>query len=105
MLVNKKQTYEPKDILSIKLVNGDEIIARLVEETESSFIIENPLTVIPSERGIALIQTLFSADINKNIEVKFDHILLHAATVKQVADHYLQTTTGIVRATPGGIIA
>ena len=102
MLTNKH--YEKDTIVSFKLVNGDEIVAKVLEETDAKYIVSKPCTVVPSQKGLALIQSLFTSDLNKSISIDKNHVMLHSATVKDVEDYYIQTTTGITPATAGGII-
>jgi hypothetical protein len=44
---------------------------------------------------LGLVQALFSADINKNVELKSEHVMMHSVTLKALEDHYITTTTGI----------
>ncbi len=88
-------SYKDGEIVCFKLVNGDEVVAKVVECTQGGWKLNKPCTVMPSPQGLGLIQTLFSADINKNVELKFEHVMMHAPTLKALEDHYLQTTTGI----------
>lgn len=87
--------YKEGEIICFKLVNGDEVVAKVVETTSTGWKVNKPCTVMPSPQGLGLIQTLFSADINKNVELKFEHVMMHSVTLKALEDHYLQTTTGI----------
>jgi hypothetical protein len=102
MLVSNK--YEKDQVVSFKLVNGDEIVAKIVEETDNEFIIAKPCTVMPSQQGIGLIQSLFTSDLNKNVPLEKRHVMLHSATIDAIKNHYIQTTTGIEPVTTGGII-
>lgn len=102
MLASKK--YEKNQVVSFKLVNGDEIVAKIVEETDNGFVITKPTTVIPSAQGMALLQSLYTSDLNNSITIEKQHVMLHAPTIEQVQNHYIQTTTGIEPATAGGII-
>lgn len=102
MLTTK--SYDKDTIISFKLVNGDEIVAKIVEDTPEHFVVSKPCTVVPSAKGLGLIQSLFTSDLNKSISLDKSHVMLHAATVKDVEDYYIQTTTGITPATAGGII-
>lgn len=88
-------SYKEGEIVCFKLVNGDEVVAKVVECITGGWKLHKPCTVVPSPQGIGLIQTLFSADINKTVELKFEHVMMHAPTLKALEDHYLQTTTGI----------
>ena len=102
MLLSK--SYAPGDIAAFKLVNGDEIIAKIVENKLDGWVISKPCTVVPSAQGIGLVQSLFSADINNNVVLKSEHVMMHSTVLKQLEDHYLQTTTGIKTVSKGPII-
>ena len=96
--------YNKDTIVSFKLVNGDEVVAKVVEDTATHYVVSKPCTVVPSQKGLGLIQSLFTSDLNKSISIDKSHVMLHSATVKDVEDYYIQTTTGITPATAGGII-
>lgn len=102
MLIDKG--YEKDDILSFKLVNGDELVAKLVEEGTDYYMVSKPTTVIPSQQGLGLVQSLFTGDLEKNVKLEKKHIMMHSKTIKDVENHYIKTTTGIETA-PAGIIA
>lgn len=93
MLLSKG--YRDGEIIAFKLVNGDEIVAKIVETKPDGWVVHKPCTVMPSQQGLGLIQTMFSADINNNIELKSEHVMMHCTTLKALEDHYLTTTTGI----------
>ena len=96
--------YNKDTIVSFKLVNGDEVVAKIIEDTATHYVVSKPCTVVPSQKGLGLIQSLFTSDLNKSISIDKSHVMLHSATVKEVEDHYIQTTTGIQPASAGGII-
>ena len=102
MLVTNK--YEKDTVVSFKILNGDEIVAKVIDETDDAFIINKPTTVMPSQKGLGLIQSLFTSEIEKNIQLSKQHIMMHSPTVKDVEDYYIQTTTGIQPVSNGGII-
>lgn len=102
MLINTK--YGKDDVVSFKLVNGDEIIAKIVEQTDTGFCVDRPCTVIPSQKGIALVQSLFTAKMSKSFVLNNTHVMMHAEVEDDVKNHYLETTTGIARAPAGMII-
>lgn len=102
MLVTNK--YDKDSIVSFKLVNGDEIVAKIVEESDNDFTINKPCTVMPSNQGIGLLQSIFTSDLNKSISLSKNHVMMHAVTMDRMKDHYIETTTGIKPVTAGGII-
>lgn len=103
MLNSKK--YEKDTIVSFKVVNGDEIIAKIVEENDQGFVLSKPCTVMPSQQGIGLIQSLFTGDLeNSSVLLSRSHIIIHAPAIKDIEAHYLKTTTGIEPVSAGGIV-
>lgn len=102
MLIDKG--YSEGDVVSFKLVNGDEIIAKIAETKAASWMISKPCTIIPSPQGLGLVQSMFSAELNKNVELKAEHVMMHAEALQQMRDHYITTTTGIQTVSKGPII-
>jgi hypothetical protein len=102
MLVTNK--YDQDDIVTFKIVNGDEIVAKIVEESDDAFTVSKPCTVMPSQQGLGLLQSLFTSDLNKSISLAKNHVMLHSSTIKDIENHYIQTTTGIQPVSAGGII-
>ena len=102
MLVKPK--YEKGDIVSFKLVNGDEVIGQIDEETPDTYVLSKPTQFVHGPKGAGLIQAMFSGDINKNVPLNKAHIMMHAPTAATLRDHYIEITTGIQPVTKGGII-
>jgi hypothetical protein len=102
MLIQKG--YSAGDIVCFKIVNGDEIVAKIVEVKDDGFVVNRPCTVIPSQQGLGLMQSLISADINNNVELKNQHVIMHGTVITDIENHYIRTTTGIQPA-KSGIIA
>lgn len=102
MLIQKG--YDANAIVCFKTVNGDEIVAKIVEETDTAFVVSKPCTVVPSPQGLGLIQSLFSAELNNNVTLSKQHVIMHSPVIDKLQNHYIQTTTGIQPVTKGGII-
>jgi hypothetical protein len=102
MLVSKK--YSEGDIVSFKLVTGDEIVARIVTVDADSFEVSKPCTVMPSPQGMGLIQSLFTADADVGVQLQKQHVIMHAPAIDAMQKHYIKTTTGIEPVTRGSII-
>lgn len=96
--------YDKDDIVTFKIVNGDEIVAKIVAETADTFTVSKPCTVMPSQQGLGLLQSLFTSDLNKSIQLEKIHVMMHAPTIQDVQNHYIKTTTGIETVSAGGII-
>jgi hypothetical protein len=103
MLISN-QKFADGDIVSFKLVNGDEIVAKIIEETDGFYRISSPCTVVPSPQGLGLIQSLFSANEKATVTLSKSHVMFCAESLEQMKSHYLKTTTGIDIIPKQGII-
>lgn len=99
-----KKSYDANEIVGFKMVNGDEIVARVISSDTDTWTVSKPCTVIPGPQGIGLMQSLISADINTEVTLGRQHVMLHAPVIKQMQDHYIQTTTGIQTVSKGSIL-
>ena len=103
MLVEKKK-YEVGQVVSIKIANGDEIIAKLVSEDDDGFVLSRPMALIPSQNGMMMVAALISVDSKDDIRLEKRHIMLHGPTKENIADGYREQTTGIQAVRKSGII-
>jgi len=99
-----KKDYTDGDIVTFKLVNGDEILARVAGSNPDSWTVSKPLTIVPEEKGLGLLQSIMSMDIKNTVELHRSAVLMHTLTVKELADHYILNTTGIQPVTTGSVI-
>lgn len=102
MLVSRG--YQEGDIVSFKLITGDEIVARIIDSGPNGFEIAKPCTVMPGPQGMGLIQSLFTADADVNVVLQKEHVIMHAPAIDAMQKHYIKTTTGIEPVTRGSII-
>lgn len=95
MLLNK--TYNNGDVLTFKLVNGEEVIARYQGETLSEYQIVKPVTLTPTPQGsLGMIPSMFSVELNSvTINLQKSAVAMMAPTRKEVSDEYTRGTSGI----------
>jgi hypothetical protein len=86
---------EAGKVYTLKLHNADEIVTKVVEVNEDNIVVEQPLSAVPTEKGVQLIFTVFTADPKENITINKSAITMICSTAEQVSDHYLEATTGI----------
>lgn len=92
MLITKGTTVG--ETVSIKLISGEEIIARLEEETSDKVKIHKPLSVNIGPTGLGMMPFMFLA-ASDTLEIKTSHIISMTASKKEAADQYIQGTTGL----------
>jgi hypothetical protein len=89
MQVNNNEVY------SIKISNGDELVAKLLSNDDLTFTVGNPLTVIPGPQGLQLMPSLFTADPDGEITINISNISMIAVAHTDVRDRYIEATSGI----------
>ena len=82
-------------VYTLKLTNADEVVAKIIEDNADHYVVENPLSAVPTEKGIQLIFTVFTGDPKQNITINKTAIAMICETREEVCDHYLEATTGI----------
>ena len=97
MLINKG--YSEGDIIVFKLANGDECVAKFLDENSEGYTVTKPCTVIPGAKGIALVQSLFTGKLDTRIRIKHEHVIMHSPVVAEIEKYYIETTSGIALAT------
>lgn len=85
------------DVVSIKLINGDEIIARLEADDHNGITVDRPLALTMSGQGLGMIPWIFLGD-KSTVTLKREHIFVMVPSKKDAADQYMQGTTGIALA-------
>jgi len=92
MLISKG--FSNGDIISLKLINGDELIARFESETADDITIDRPLALTMSREGLGMIPWMMLGD-KSSIILKKSHVFAAVSSQKDAADQYMQGTTGI----------
>ena len=82
-------------VYTIKIANGDEIVAKITAQDDMTFTVARPLTGVPGRDGVQMIFALFTADPEKSVTINKSQVSLLAASREEVCDSYLEATTGI----------
>jgi hypothetical protein len=82
------------DVVSLKLINGDEIIARLEKDDANGITINRPLALTMSGGGLGMIPWVFLGN-KDTMTLKREHVFVMVPSKKDAADQYVQGTTGI----------
>jgi hypothetical protein len=93
MLINKGVTAG--EVVSLKLTSGEELVARLVEETATGYRISKPTMITMTQQGLGLMPYMFTVDPDRDIVIHHGAVVVISTTEKAFADQYLQGTTGI----------
>jgi len=92
-----KSSFTKGDIATFKMVNGDELVAKVEEAMDDgNYVLNRPYTVIPSGQGVGILPLLLTAVEDQNYTVKAQHILMVGNTIKEIQSHYIKMTTGLI---------
>ncbi len=93
MLINKEP--ELGNVVSLKLVSGEELIAKLESQTDVSYVLQKPLMIGMSPKGPALMPYLFTVHPDKNVTIQKSFVVIIENSDNDFAKQYLESTSGI----------
>lgn len=102
MLLNN-QTFKTNEILTMKLITGEEIITKFIEDSGFSYKVYKPLVLSVTAQGVAMTPFLFTAEIEGAIDIPKSAVIAVTQTEKQTAGQYIKGTTGIVPASANSL--
>jgi len=90
--------FAARDILAIKLVTGEELIARYVSSiSQHEITVDHPVVMGQRSDGkMGMAPALFSANLEKPVQIQMTSIVLIAPARTEVADAYATATSSIV---------
>ncbi len=86
------------EVITLKLTSGEEIVAKLTEETATYYKLSKPMVIGMGAKGPGLMPYLFTVSPDKEIKLSKTTVTVAEATDKQFADQFVQSTTGIALA-------
>ena len=93
MLIDKGVTAG--EVITLKLTSGEELVAKLVEETDSYYKLSRPMVIGMGQQGPGLMPYLFTVHPDKEVKLLKTTVTMAEATDKTFADQFIQSTTGI----------
>jgi hypothetical protein len=83
------------EVITLKLTSGEEIVAKLVEETSNYYKLSRPMVIGMGAKGPGLMPYLFTVSPDKEVKLLKNTVTVAEATDKQFADQFIESTTGI----------
>jgi hypothetical protein len=90
---------EINKIYTFKLITGEEIIAKVMDISDDSLLISQPISAVLGPQGLQLMPSLFSAKMDKNVRINTHSWAMVAEPREDVQNSYIQATTGIAPVT------
>jgi hypothetical protein len=86
---------EAGKIYTIKLNSGEEVITKVIEITRDNIIVTDPVSIAPSQQGMQMIPSMFTAEARGKVTLNTNAITFYANTDDNIKDKYIEATTGI----------
>lgn len=86
---------EKNEIYTIKLASGEEIVTKIVEQTENSYEVDQPIMVVVSQQGLQLMPGLFTNNNEKSVTINKNSCVMIGITREDVRTNWIEATTGI----------
>ena len=93
MLINKG--ISPGEVVTIKVVTGEEIVAKYVEETSTGHKVSRPMVLSMTQKGLGMMPMLFTVDPDSDILINSASIVMLTVTEADFAKQYTTSVTGI----------
>jgi hypothetical protein len=86
------------EVITLKLTSGEELVAKLAEETDSYFKLSKPMVIGMGQKGPGLMPYLFTVSPDREVKLLKTTVTVAEPTDKQFADQFVESTTGIALA-------
>lgn len=96
MLINKGVSVG--EVITLKLTSGEELVAKLAEETDSYYKLSKPMVIGMGQKGPGLMPYLFTVSPEREVKLLKMTVTVAEPTDKQFADQFIESTTGIALA-------
>ena len=102
----KTSRFKEGDIVSIKLISGEEIVTKLGKSKDNVYEFVKPVVLSVTPQGMGLTPFIMTAEANKLIvDVHESKVIAMAESQDAVVQEYTKATTGIITPPKAGVIA
>ena len=88
--------YKEGDVVTLKMIGGDEVVAKLDESIDGAYILAKPLVVMMGQQGFGLAPFVLTANPDARITVSKTSVICITKTFGNVAKEYTKQTTGLI---------
>jgi hypothetical protein len=86
------------EVYTFKLVSGEEVIGKVIEQYDEFVVLSEPLSVAPNPQGMGLMPAMFTAERDKSVPLNTNTITMYCVTADPIRIKYIEATTGITTA-------
>jgi hypothetical protein len=83
------------EVITLKLTSGEELVAKLSEETDSYYKLSKPMVIAMGQQGPGLMPYLFTVSPDADVKLQKITVTVAEATDQSFAKQFLESTSGI----------
>jgi hypothetical protein len=83
------------EVYTFKLNSGEELITKVIQSGGDWIVIEEPVSIAPTQQGMQMIPSIFTAEPKGEFKLNTNSVAIYAETEDSVRMKYLEATTGI----------
>ena len=83
------------EVITLKLTSGEELVAKLSEETDTHYKLSRPMVIGQGPQGPGLMPYLFTVDPDRVISLLKSTVTVAEGTEEVFAKQFLESTSGI----------
>jgi len=83
------------EIYTLKLSSGEEIIAKIVSDSEDDYEVVHPIMVVVSQHGLQLMPGLFTNNNDEFVTINKGSCVMLGITREDIKSKWIEATTGI----------
>ena len=87
---------ELNQVYTFKLSSGEEMVAKVLNTSDSFIEISEPVSIAPNQQGLGMVPSLFTSDMSGKFMLNTSTVAMYATTGEQIKMKYIEATTGLV---------
>lgn len=87
---------ELNQVYTFKMSSGEEMVAKVLNATDSFIEISEPVSIAPNQQGLGMVPSLFTSDMSGKFMLNTNTVAMYATTADQIKMKYIEATTGLV---------
>tara|TARA_Y100001970_G_C14202631_1_gene842049 strand:- start:487 stop:795 length:309 start_codon:yes stop_codon:yes gene_type:complete len=99
-----KQKLNKDEVVVFRTVGSDEVIATMIEETDTAYRVSKPLALAMTAKGVGMTQYIIMADKDSEFEFQKNTIITVGKANSQAKEAYAQSISNIVQPPKQSII-
>lgn len=83
------------EVITLKLTSGEELVAKLSEETDTYYKLSKPMVIGMGQQGPGLMPYLFTVNPEREVKLLKQTVTVAEPTDEAFAKQFLESTSGI----------